>query len=184
VPERALEFGILTALRSQEFRRARWTEINTEDRVWTVPGGRLGRMKRTNKDEAKDHRVPLSAAALALLEDLPRVGDYVFPGQRKGSAISDTSIRGVLRDMGYAHEDATVHGFRSSFRDWAAERTNFANHVVEAALAHEIGNDVEAAYRRGDLLPKRLQLMEAWAGYCASKPAAAMVLPFDQRRKA
>jgi integrase len=184
VAQRALEFGILTALRSQEFRRARWTEIDTEERLWTVPGGRTGRMKRKNKDEAKDHRVPLSAAALALLKALPRVGDYVFPGQRKGDAISDTAIRDALRDMGYAHDDGTIHGFRSSFRDWAAERTNFANHVVEAALAHEIGNDVEAAYRRGELLAKRRQLMEAWAGYCTSKAAAAKVLAFEQRRKA
>jgi integrase len=181
VPERALEFGVLTALRSQEFRRARWTEIDTDERVWTVPGGRAGRMKRKSKDEAKDHRVPLSAAALALLDDLPRVGDYVFPGQRKGSAISDTAIRDVLRDIGYAHADATIHGFRSSFRDWTAERTNFPNHVAEAALAHEIGNEVEAAYRRSELLAKRRQLMEAWAGYCASKPANA--LRPDQRRK-
>ena len=184
VAERALEFGILTALRSQEFRRAKWAEIDTEERVWAVPGGRQGRMKRKNKDEARDHRVPLSAAALALLEDLPRVGDYVFPGQRKDDAISDTAIRNVLRDMGYGHEDGTIHGFRSSFRDWAAEKTNFPNHVAEAALAHEIGNDVEAAYRRGELLAKRRQLMEAWAGYCAGRPAAAKVLPFDRRRSA
>jgi integrase len=184
VAERALEFGILTALRSQEFRRATWAEIDTDERLWTVPGGRMGRMKRKHKDEARDHRVPLSAAALALLKDLPHLADYVFPGQRKGDAISDTAIRDVLRDMGYAHEDATIHGFRSSFRDWAAERTNFPNHVAEAALAHEIGNDVEAAYRRGELLAKRRQLMEAWAGYCASKPAAGKVLPFGQRRTA
>jgi integrase len=141
-------------------------------------------MKRKNKDEAKDHRVPLSSAALTLLKALPRAGDYVFPGQREGDAISDTAIRDVLRDMGYAHDDGTIHGFRSSFRDWAAERTNFPNHVVEAALAHEIGNDVEAAYRRGELLAKRRQLMEAWAGYCAGKAAAAKVLAFEQRRKA
>jgi integrase len=184
VAERALECGILTALRSQEFRRAKWTEIDTEERVWTVPGGRTGRMKRKSKDEARDHRVPLSDAAVALLEDLPRVGDHVFPGQRKGDAISDTAIRDVLRDMGYAHEDATIHGFRSSFRDWAAEKTGFPNHVAEAALAHEIGSDVEAAYRRGELLEKRRQLMEAWAKYCASKPAAAKVLEFGQRRRA
>jgi integrase len=184
VAERALEFGILTALRSQEFRRARWTEIDTVERVWTVPGGRTGRMKRSNKDEARNHRVPLSAAALALLEDLPRVDNYVFPGQRKGNAISDTAIRNVLRDMGYAHEDGTIHGFRSSFRDWVSEKTHFPNHVAEAALAHEIGNDVEAAYRRGELLAKRRQLMEAWAGYCAGKPATAKVLAFGKRRSA
>jgi integrase len=183
VAARALEFGILTATRSQEFRRARWPEIDTEgpEPLWTVPGGRQGRMKRKSKDEAKDHRVPLSKAAVALLEAVPRVGDYVFPGQRKGDAISDTSIRDVLRDLGYAHDDATIHGFRSSFRDWAAEKTNFQNHVAEAALAHEIGDDVEAAYRRGELLAKRRQLMEAWAGYCASKPAAGKVVPFERR---
>jgi integrase len=183
VAERALEFGILTALRSKEFRQARWAEVDAEERLWTVPGGRMGRMKRKNKDEARDHRVPLSAVAVALLADLPRLGDYVFPGQREGDAISDTAIRDVLRDMGYTHNDATIHGFRSSFRDWAAEKTNFANHVVEAALAHEIGNEVEAAYRRGELVAKRRQLMEAWAGYCAGKPASGKVLPFDQKRR-
>ena len=184
VAERALELGILTALRSQEFRRARWEEIDFEERLLTVPGGPMGRMKRKDKEEAKEHRVPLSDAAIALLKDLPRIDDYVFPGQRKGQAISDTAIRNVLRDMGYAHDDGTTHGFRSSFRDWAAERTNFQNHIAEAALAHAISSEVEAAYRRGELLAKRRQLMEAWAKFCGSARAAGKVLPFDQRRSA
>jgi integrase len=182
VAERALEFGILTVLRSQKFRQAKWSEIDFEERLLIVPGGLTGRMKRKNKEDAKEHRVPLSPAALALLKDLPRVGDCLFPGRRKGQAIGETTVRRVLRDMGYAHDDGTIHGFRSSFRDWAAERTNFQNHVAEAALAHAISNEVEAAYRRGEVLEKRRQLMDAWAKYCGSAPAATKVLPFDHRK--
>jgi integrase len=175
VAESALELGILTALRSSEFRQAQWSEFDFKERVWTVPASR---MKRDI-----EHRVPLSDAALALIEDLPELGSFLFPGQRKGQAISDTAIRDVLRDMGYSKNDATIHGFRSTFRDWAAEKTNFPNHVAEAALAHAIPNATEAAYRRGELLAKRRQLMDAWAGFCARKPAAA-VLPFEKRRSA
>jgi integrase len=176
VAERALELGILTALRSREFRQAQWSEFDLKERIWTVPAGRMKRHI--------EHRVPLSYAALALIEDLPKVGPFLFPGQSKGQAISDTAIRDVLRDMGYSKTDATIHGFRSTFRDWAAEKTNFPNHVAEAALAHAIPSATEAAYRRGELLAKRRQLMDAWAGFCARKPAAAAVLPFEKRRSA
>ena len=115
----------------------------------------------------------LSDAALAVLEQLPRMGRWVFPGQGQGKAISDTSVRNVLRRMGYGEDEVCPHGFRSSFRDWAAETTSFPNDVVEMALAHAIPNAVEAAYRRGPLLEQRRKLMDAWAEYCRQEPSSA-----------
>jgi integrase len=120
----------------------------------------------------KEHRVPLSDAALALLlEDLGKVrrGDFVFPGDRAGRPLSNMAMTMTLRRMGRG--ELTVHGFRSSFRDWAAERTGFPREVAEAALAHTVGDKVEAAYRRGDLFRKRRQLMDAWARFCTTAPA-------------
>jgi integrase len=154
---RALEFLVLTATRTGEVMHARWSEINGD--TWTIPGERT--------KTGRDHRVPLSAQAQALLSRLPRLGEYVFPGARTGARMSENLMRVLLRAMG-AH--VTVHGFRSSFRDWAAEQTSYANHVVEMALAHAIGNGVEEAYRRGDLFEKRARLMQDWARYC-SQPA-------------
>jgi integrase len=112
----------------------------------------------------KQHTVPLSDQAVALLSALPRPSDLVFPGARAGRPLGSTAMKMILRRMGRG--EATVHGFRSSFRDWAAEQTGHPNHVVEMALAHTIGNGVEATYRRGDLLAKRRQLMQDWATYC------------------
>lgn len=109
--------------------------------------------------------MPLSSAVLSLLERMPRVGGYVFPGAKKGSLLSDMSLTAVLRRMG--HVDITVHGFRSTFRDWCAESTNFPREVAEHALAHQLPDKVEAAYRRGDLIEKRIFLMQAWADFCA-----------------
>jgi len=164
---RALEFAILTAARSGEVRGATWAEIDMEAALWTVPGERM---------KAKvEHVVPLSAAALAILLALPREGSLVFPGAREGRPLSDMSLTAVLRRMGRG--DLTAHGFRSTFRDWAAEQTAFPAEVVEMALAHAIGNKVEAAYRRGDLIEKRRRLMEDWARYCSTvAPAAGNVL--------
>jgi integrase len=119
----------------------------------------------------KEHRVPLTSRTLAILKGLPREGDFVFPGGRKGVPISNMAMAEVLKRMGRV--DITVHGFRSAFRDWAAERTGYPNHVVEMALAHVVGNKVEAAYRRGDLFAKRARLMADWARYCATKPTGA-----------
>ena len=113
----------------------------------------------------KEHRVPLSPPAIELLQALPRKADYVFISGRKDTAISNTGMMMVLRRMGRG--DVTTHGFRSSFKDWAAERTNYPNIVSEMALAHAIGDKVEAAYRRGDLFNKRRKLMEVWASFCA-----------------
>ena len=151
---RALEFTILTGVRTSEAIGATWKEIDLDAKVWTVPGVRM--------KAGKDHRVPLSDRVVELLQQLPRDdGGHVFPGGRAGRPLSNMAMLELLRGM-----RATVHGFRSSFRDWAAERTAHPNHVVEAALAHTIGNKVEAAYRRGDLFEKRSRLMADWARYC------------------
>ena len=141
----------------------------------TVVGRNRSRKKgRTDRALAlkggREHRVPLSDAALATLKDMGQGGDYPFPGQRRGQPLSNMAMLSLLRRMG--RSDLTVHGFRSSFRDWAAEQTNFPSEVAEMALAHVVGDKVEAAYRRGDLFDKRRRLMDAWAVYCA-KPTAA-----------
>lgn len=155
---RLLEFVVLTAARSGEARGARWSEIDRVGRVWTVPRERM--------KVGKEHRVPLSDRALEILDSLEnlRTSEFIFPN-RSGKAFSDMSMTQLLRRMGFA-EVATCHGFRSSFKDWAAECTSFANEVSEMALAHTIGNEAEAAYRRGTLFQKRRDLMDAWARYC------------------
>jgi integrase len=115
--------------------------------------------------------VPLSDRALEILRALPREADFVFAGERRGTAISSTAMANLLGRMGRL--DITIHGFRSAFRDWAAETTGYPNHVIEMALAHAIGDKVEASYRRGDLLAKRARLMADWARYCMTRPADA-----------
>jgi integrase len=154
----ALEFCILTAARSGEVLGLRWSEIDFGRAVWTVPATRM--------KAGREHRVPLSGRAIAILRGLAasNQGEFAFAGQRPNKSLSSKSMELVLRRMNI--NDATVHGFRSSFRDWAAECTDFANEVCEAALAHVIENKAEAAYRRSDLFDKRRQLMEAWASYC------------------
>jgi integrase len=130
----------------------------------------------------REHRAPLSDAAMAIVEKMAatRSSDYVFPGHRRGKPISSTAFFMLLREMGRG--DLTAHGFRSTFRDWCAEQTNFAREVAEAALAHKIPNAVEAAYRRGDLFQKRRQLADAWAKYCTNPPTPAEVLPLRASR--
>jgi integrase len=177
VAARALEFAILTAARTGEVIGARWGEIDWIDKVWTIPSGRM--------KSGKEHRVPLSARALAILEaiePLACVGDgqalaeaHVFPGGKRGRPLSNTALLMLLRRMGRG--DLTAHGFRSTFRDWIAERTNFAREVAEQALAHSLPDKVEAAYRRGDLFDKRCQLMEAWARFCDQPISAGKVVP-------
>jgi integrase len=161
-PERALEFLIFTSTRSGEMRGARWAEINFKDRTWTIPAERTKGLR--------EHRVPLSDAAIAVLERMDRQSELIF------SQVSRNALVNLLRQMG--QQSATAHGFRSSFRDWAAETTSYPNHVVEMALAHAVSNAVEAAYRRGDLFEKRRRLMDEWGRFC-SKPASAAdnVLP-------
>ncbi len=156
ISARCLEFIILTACRSGEARLATWDEMDLENKVWTIPGERM-------KAE-KEHAVPLTDEVVNLLKALPRFegSPYVFPAARGGS-LSDMAVSMVCRRM---KVDAVPHGFRSSFRDWAAENTNFPREVCEMALAHSIESKVEAAYRRGDLFQKRRKLMEAWADFC------------------
>ena len=155
---RAVEFAILTAARSGEVRGATWHEIDFDAKLWTVPAERM--------KAGREHRIPLSNAALSVLKTLPRRGDLLFPGRRDDTQLSDASLSAVLRRMG--RPDITVHGFRSTFRDWCAESVNsaFPREVCEHALAHSLPDRVEAAYRRGDLLDKRVLLMQAWADFC------------------
>jgi integrase len=168
----ALEFTVLTAARSGEVLGAYWEEFDLDHAVWTVPPKRM--------KAGREHRVPLSSRARQIVERLyeTRGRDCVFSGQKAGQPLSVMAMEMVLRRMKV--EDATVHGFRSAFRDWAAECTNFPNEVCEAALAHVIENKAEAAYRRGDLFEKRRSLMDAWASYCTA-PKTAKVITFERR---
>jgi integrase len=155
---RALEFALLTATRSGEVRGATWGEIDLDAGLWVIPAGRMkGR---------KEHRVPLSKPALQILRDLPRLegSEFVFPAPRAG-ALSDMALTAVMRRMGLAF---VPHGLRSTFRDWTAERTSYPRDLAEMALAHTVGNKVEAAYRRGDMLERRAAMMDAWAKFLAT----------------
>jgi integrase len=156
----AVQFAILTACRSGEVRGAKWSEIDLGEKLWTIPAARM--------KAGKEHRVPLSPAAVALLGQLPRDGDLVFPGRARDTMLSDMSLTAVLRRM--ARGDIAVHGFRCTFRDWCAEAAgnSFSRETCEHALAHSLPNKMEAAYRRGDLFDKRVPLMQAWAEYCTS----------------
>jgi integrase len=153
IAARALEFLILTASRSGEVRLARWDEIS--DGLWTIPADRM--------KAGREHRVPLSEPVLALLKELPRMDDYIFPGARYESPLSDMSLTAVLRRM--ERDDITVHGFRSTFRMWTAEGTSYPREVCEHALAHSLPDKIEAAYQRSDLFDKRTALMRDWADF-------------------
>ena len=162
VAARALEFCILTASRTGEVLGARWSEIDIKAKVWTVPPERM--------KARREHRVPLSDRAMMILRqmrELPR-DEFVFPGGKEKRPLSGMAFLMLLRRM--KRDDLTAHGFRSTFRDWAAERTSFPREVAEMALAHTISDKVEAAYRRGDLFEKRRRLAEAWAAFCESLP--------------
>ena len=162
IAARALEYLILTAARTGEVTGARWDEIDFAESIWAVPANRM--------KSQKEHRNPLSPDALTVLQAMKEVrqNNFIFPGNRPNSPLSDKAILALLKLLG--HSDLTVHGFRSSFRDWAAERTGFQNEVAEMALAHTIADKVEAAYRRGDLFDKRRKLMDAWAEFCEIRP--------------
>lgn len=156
----ALQFAILTAARSGEVRGALWSEVDFNAAVWTVPASRM--------KAAKEHRVPLSADALAILRNMQERKDgsgLIFPGMKRGTPLSDMSLGAVLRRMGRGN--LTVHGFRSTFRDWAGE-TGAPDDIAEAALAHTVRDKTQAAYQRGDLLNRRRKLMDAWCEYCFS----------------
>jgi integrase len=155
---RSLEFAVLTAARTNEVRLARWDEINLTQRTWTVPSARM--------KEEREHVVPLSPRAVALLKSLPRDDSgFVFFGTQLGKPLADNAM---LRVLDRLRPGLTVHGFRSSFRDWAGDRTHFAHEVIEFALAHSIPDKSAAAYRRYRALEKRRKLMEAWAQYCSA----------------
>jgi integrase len=169
VPAKCLEFVILTAARLGEALGATWDEVDLDNRIWTVPASRM--------KAGKEHRVPLSAAAIALLQELHaiRCSDYVFPGAHPGKAIGKNMPLRLLNEL--TGNGATVHGFRSSFRDWCAERSSFPREVAEAALAHAVPSQVEAAYRRTDFFDRRRRLMDSWSDFCAAPRATGMILP-------
>src|SRR6516165_2727162 len=165
IAARALEFLVLTAARMGETIGARWTEFDLLDKIWTVTAERM--------KAGREHRVPLSARALAILQEMQahRHGDdgFIFAGGKPGKPLSDTAFVKLLRRMG--RSDLTTHGFRATFKTWASERTASQNETVEAALAHAVRNPVEAAYRRGDMFEKRRRLMQQWATFCTTAPA-------------
>ena len=170
VSARCLEFTILTAARTNEAVYATSDEFDLNAATWTIPGSRM--------KAGKEHRVPLSPRAVQIVRDmLKRKEDYVFPGAKSGKPMSNMAMLTLLERMGVA---VTVHGFRSTFRDWAAERTEFSHEVCEMALAHTIPNAAEAAYRRGDLFEKRRKLIEAWADYIDAPSCDAAVIPIKQ----
>lgn len=199
VGARALEFGILTAARSGEIRGATWGEINLDAAEWSIPAAR---MKMKN-----DHRVPLSDAALDLLRTLlvvpgtsdrlpkPAATALLFPSPRSGM-LSDSTLNAVIGRMNQESEqprwidpkdgrEVVQHGFRSTFRDWVSERTNYPNEVAEMALAHAVSNKVEAAYRRGNLFDKRRQMMNDWAAFCSMvEPGSTKVVPLRKSQAA
>jgi len=171
ISARALEFTVLTAARTSETTGAAWDEINSVQKIWTIPAARM----KANKD----HRVPLSGRALEILKELPREhgNNHVFIGARPRKPLSNMAMLELMRGMrpGYV-----PHGFRSTFRDWAAECTGYPNHVVEMALAHAIPSGVEAAYRRGDLFEKRRRLMNEWAAFCGRPERISTVVPLKR----
>lgn len=156
----AFRFLILTACRTSEVLKAGWQEFDIEKAIWTIPAARM--------KARREHRVPLSKPAIAVLERAKgKHKEFVFPGPSDKGPLSGMALLMLLRRLN--RDDVTAHGMRSAFRDWAAECTNFPREVCEMALAHTVENATEAAYRRGDLFDKRINLMEAWAVYCSPK---------------
>jgi integrase len=167
IAARALEFLILTAVRTGEVIGAKPDEFDLDAALWTIPAERM--------KSGREHRVPLSPRAVALMRALPKMGKYVFPGRAGDKPLSNMAMLQLLERM--ERDDLTVHGFRSTFCDWAAERTNFPREVCEMALAHAVEDVTEAAYRRGDLFEKRRRLMEEWATHCENTKNAGKVIP-------
>lgn len=170
----ALEFCILTAARSGEVLGARWSEINLLERIWTIPAARM--------KAGREHRVPLSGRAISLAEQMQalRTNEFVFPGQAEGKPLSNMAMDMLLRRLD--EHDVTVHGFRSSFRDWAGNVSTFPREVVETALAHVVGDKAEQAYRRSDAIQKRRKLMDSWAAYCEVSTDSKL-LKFESRSR-
>jgi integrase len=157
ISARALEFLILTAARTGEVIRATWDEFDLEEGIWTIPADRM--------NGGRPHRVALSKEARSIVEKLQerRESDFLFPGARPNQPISSMTMLKLLRTM--VHEEITVHGFRSTFRDWCAEQTSFPREIAEAALAHVLSDKTEAPYQRGDMFERRKKLMQAWANF-------------------
>ena len=172
---RALEFAILTAARSGEIRGATWAEIDQGARQWIIPAERM--------KAGKEHRIPLSDAAVAILDQMRarELGTFIFPGAKDGKPLSDMTLTAAMRRMGRG--DLTAHGFRSTFRDWAGETTAYPREVIEHALAHQLKDKAEAAYARGTLFDKRRRLMDDWGRYCAKPMAAGAVLSINRGTK-
>jgi integrase len=171
IDARALELTILTALRTQESIGGTWDEIDLVNKVWTIPVTRM-------KASKKDHRIPLSDRAVTILQEMPRLNDFVFAGRSTNKPLSKSGMPRLLQRLGYGSDRATVHGFRATFRTWAAENTAYPNPIVEQALGHTVGSAVERAYQRSDLLEKRRRLMQGWASYCGSaRRKEAIVTP-------
>ncbi len=164
---KALRLTILTAARTSEVLQANRTEFDLKKRIWTVPASRM--------KAGIQHRVALSNAAIDLIQSIPETSNYLFPGAREGRPLSNTAMLGVLKRM--ERSDLTVHGFRSTFRDWIAEKTSFPARVAEVALAHQLKDEAQKAYQRRDLIAKRFELMEAWSSYCDSNKARVVRLP-------
>jgi integrase len=177
IEAQALQFTILTGARTGEAIGAKWSEIDLAARLWVIPAGRM-KMRR-------EHRKPLSEPAAAILEALRELqqNDFVFSGYRLGRPLSNMAMLKLLKLLKQlGHDELTVHGFRSTFSDWAAERTNFPAEVREMALAHVVSDKVEVAYRRGDLFAKRRQLAEAWARYCMAPVGGGEVVALAAAR--
>ncbi len=189
---RALEFLALTAVRSHNVRAAQWSEIEMEAAVWRIPGTSINTESQQRMKGKRQHTVPLSAAALDLLRALPRVGDgaLIFPSAKRGehgqeAMLSDATLAAVMDRLGFKDRDgrgAVPHGLRSTFRDWAGERTSYPGDMAEIALAHALDSKTEAAYRRGDMLDKRRKMMEDWAGFLDTPmPKGGKVVPLERK---
>lgn len=163
----ALQLAILTATRTGEVLNSEWLEVDLGKKVWTIPKERM--------KAGVEHRVALSESAINIIKNLPRINNYLFAGSKQGRPLSNLAMTMVLRRM--ERTDITVHGFRSTFRDWVAEQTHFPARVAETALAHQLKDGAEKAYQRGDLIKKRYELMEAWSSYCYSHKAKVVRLP-------
>jgi len=163
----AIEFAILTAARSGEVLGARWAEIDMVAKIWTIPASRM--------KAGREHRIPISPEALAILAALSvaKNGEFVFPGQRRGRPLSDGSMRALLRRMKVG--EITIHGYRSSFRDWCSDVAHAPREIAESCLAHSVGSSVEQAYLRTDVLERRRVLMQAWGDFCERKIDANVV---------
>jgi integrase len=158
IAARAMEFMILTAARTSEVLSAKWSEVDRPGKMWIVPKERM-KMRRP-------HRQPLSSSAMAILDKLPKDSELIFPNGNKGAPLTSKATQRLLRRLGITNDEAVPHGFRSSFRDWGAELGDYPNELLELAIAHAVGDKVEAAYRRGEMLAKRHKLMSDWEAYC------------------